>query len=78
MEKSKLMFLVLTICGTLCVLLSLVTVACLYHQHAPEFAHDKDAMVPFALFAAVPSVAGFVVGGILAATGISIGLKDRS
>ncbi len=80
MEKSKVVFLVLTICGTLCVLMSLFAVTYLYHQHAPQFAeqHDTDkTIVPFAFFVAIPSLVGFIIGGILVATGIAVGLKDR-
>ncbi len=79
MEKSKLMFLVLAICGTACILVSLVAVTYLYHERATQLAEgDKDkTLVPFAFFVALPSLAGFVIGAILVATGVSIGLKDR-
>jgi hypothetical protein len=79
MEKSKLMFLVLAICGTACMLAALVAITYLYHQHAPQFAEEeKKAIIPFVFFVGIPSAAGFVVGAVLVAAGVSIGLKDRA
>ncbi len=51
----------------------------LYHQHAAEFATENRtipiAVLPFALFVGVPSVATFVVGAILLCIGIK---RDKS
>jgi hypothetical protein len=78
MEKSKLMFLVLAICGTACVLGSLYAITHLYHEHAAQLAEGEKNVLPFLGFVAIPSFAGIVIGAVLMVTGVSIGLRDKS
>ena len=78
MEKSKLMFLVLAICGTACVLGSLFAITHLYHEHAAQLAEGEKNVLPFLFSVAIPSVAGIVIGAVMVLTGVSIGLRDKS
>ena len=72
------MFLVLAVCGTACVLVSLFAITHLYHEHATQLAEGEKSVVPFLFFVAIPSVAGIVIGVALVAAGVSIGLRDKS
>jgi Na+/proline symporter len=79
MEKSKLMFLVLAVCGTACVLGSLWAINFHYHEQAVQFARGQpEDIIPFAIFVWLPSLAGFVIGVVLVKVGISIGLRDKT
>ncbi|HEV2972404.1 MAG TPA: hypothetical protein VGY55_20695 [Pirellulales bacterium] len=77
-NKSTLMFVVLALCGTACILASIGVVTYLYHEHAAQIEQASANSEKFGLFVAFPSMAGFVVGAALMATGIWIGLKDKA
>jgi hypothetical protein len=77
-NKSTVMFVVLALCGTACILASIGVVTYLYHEHAAQIEQDSANSEKFGLFVAFPSMAGFVVGAALVATGIWIGLKDKA
>jgi peptidoglycan biosynthesis protein MviN/MurJ (putative lipid II flippase) len=78
MEKSRLMFLVLAVCGTACVLVSLFAITHLYHEHAAQLAEGEKNFIPFLFFVAIPSFAGIVIGAVMIVKGVSIGLRDKS
>jgi hypothetical protein len=82
-DKAKLIFLVLTISGTLCIWASLVAICFLYQQNAavpampaPSGAVPREVM--FGVFVGLPSLVTFVAGIGMAIVGIVFGLKDRS
>ena len=80
MANKSLMFVVLTICGTVCILASLVAVTWLYHSHAALLEiHDPHGIPPevkFAVFVGLPSLVGFIIGFKLVKTGVDIGVKS--
>ena len=79
MEKSKLVFLVLAVCGTACVLGSLWAINFQYHEHAVQFARGQpEDLIPFVFFVGLPALAVFVIGVVLVKVGISIGLRDKT
>jgi hypothetical protein len=79
-NKPALIFLVLAIAGTACMLASLGAVTYLYHQHAAQLEARSYSEFPpagqFAVFVGLPALASFVVGALLVWSGIRIGLKD--
>ena len=81
-EISKRTFLVLTICGTLCMLAGFGTLAYLYHLHAESFTQAGSAgetsVMMFTFCVGLPSVAIFIAGGSLVVFGIRSVLKDDS
>ena len=70
--------LALVLGGIVCVLASIGGVMYLYHEHAAQLTNRDDSLPAFVVFALVPGVAGFVVGGALVAIGIIKDIKDKS
>jgi hypothetical protein len=69
------LMILLVLCGTTCVLTSLVMVIVFYHLHSGQFNESRDAMW-FAIFAGLPALGVFVVGAVMAAVGIKIGQRE--
>jgi hypothetical protein len=83
-ERSKLLFITLTICGTICILGALITAASLYQMNvasltAPatgsESSH-RDFL--FATFAAGPAFVTLATGIGMVTVGVKAILKDDS
>jgi hypothetical protein len=77
-DKAKLIFLVLTICGTLCILASLGSMVYLYPLNSAELYssvnHHGASPLVFAGFVGLPSLASFVAGAVMLKIGIQTGL----
>lgn len=78
MTNHSYVALALVLGGIVCILASIAGVMYLYHEHAAQLTNRDDSLPAFAVFAMVPGVAGFVVGGVLVAIGIIRDIKDKS
>jgi hypothetical protein len=81
METKILMFVVLVVCGTLCVIAPLGAMVYLYPMHAmqpgihhngPEFSND----LRFGVFVGLPSLISFAVGIGLVVIGVQTGRRN--
>jgi hypothetical protein len=77
MNKSALMFLVLALCGTACILGGLVTAALLVYPSIPIVIADAklERIFSLAFLAVCPSFITILLGGGLLLMGIRIGRK---
>jgi hypothetical protein len=83
-ERSKLLFIMLTICGTLCILGALIAAVCLYQMNAESLAapaasyerEHKNTM--FAIFGFGPPILTLLAGIGMVAFGVRTVLKDDS
>jgi hypothetical protein len=82
-EKSKVMFLTLVICGTLCILGALGTIGYLYLQNALQLAlPDTPGTIPktvtFFCFVGIPSAIAGAAGIGMIVVGIRTAMNDGS
>lgn len=82
-DRFGLMFLVLLVCGTLCILGSLAVLGLLFNSHAAAVSvanpHDFPVYVfTFLLFVVAPALITIFAGIWLARTGIRIGQKTSA
>jgi hypothetical protein len=79
-DKAKLIFLVLTICGTLCILGALVVVGYLYQQNSATLAVSVPGQIPQAAlffgYVIMPAALTFLAGGGMITAGTWIGVKS--
>ena len=74
--RSKLMAIVLVICGTACILVPLCGIFYLYDEHATSLAMPNPSgqvltnELRFAVFLGMPSMVAFIFGGVLVAIGV--------
>jgi len=82
-DRFGLMFVVLVVCGTLCILGSLTVLALLFNSHAAAMSvansHDFPVYVfTFLLFVVAPALITVFAGIWLARTGIRVGQKTSA
>jgi hypothetical protein len=79
--KSAVIFVMLVLCGTICILASLTTISLLYHLHATRLAMPVEYPalpneIAFGIFVALPSALAFLAGVVLLVIGIRSGRAD--
>lgn len=76
----RMMFLVLVLCGAVCMLASLGIFTYLYHLHAAQFemmgSTGDQVAFKFGIFAGLPSLIVFCAGAGLVVAGIKIGQRE--
>jgi hypothetical protein len=67
--------LVLLVCGTACVLLSMAGVMYMFHSHAAQFEESPKNLMPFMMFVGLPGGVVFITGLAMAGIGVWFGLR---
>jgi hypothetical protein len=82
-DRFGLIFVVLAVCGTLCMLGSLAVLGLLFNSHAAAMSVANPHEVPtyvftFLLFVVAPALIAMIAGIWMAGTGIRIGQKTSA